>query len=391
MIDRYEELDSLRGLAALSVLFGHIYLIFNETLLSKLLFEYGPLRFLVAGSEAVTLFFVLSGFVLALPFYSTNSFGKFNYGTYAVRRFCRIYIPYIVSILIAYISRELFYSKQINGLTDWFNFNWSNSLNFNSIIDHVLLIKTFTSELNNVVWSLVHEMRISLVFPLIMFAIVRLNLIKGMGVGLGLSLGSVLYSFFTNASFLGTELYVSIHYSAIFIIGALLAKYREIIINKFIDFSNRNRIIILGTGIILFLYAHPSFLLNILIPNLNPFYRTVIDSWLTAIGAGILIIISISSGYFSSLLKNKFVKYIGQISYSLYLSHIVVLFSFVHILNGLLPISVILFFVLVGTLILSSIMYYAIERPAITLGKNISKLIVRHKESVITNKKIKVS
>ncbi len=64
MTQRYEELDSLRGLAALSVFFSHMYLMFNESMVSTFLFEYGPFRAFIAGSEAVILFFVLSGFVL---------------------------------------------------------------------------------------------------------------------------------------------------------------------------------------------------------------------------------------------------------------------------------------------------------------------------------------
>ncbi|MFJ5763389.1 hypothetical protein ACIQAA_30610 [Neobacillus sp. NPDC093182] len=35
--------------------------IFNETIISKLLFEFGQLRAFIAGSEAVTLFFVPIG------------------------------------------------------------------------------------------------------------------------------------------------------------------------------------------------------------------------------------------------------------------------------------------------------------------------------------------
>jgi peptidoglycan/LPS O-acetylase OafA/YrhL len=103
MNQRFEELDSLRGLAALAVFFGHMYLVFNENLISKLLFEFGPLRIAVAGSEAVTFFFVLSGFVLSLPFYSNR---QPNYRHFVIRRVCRIYIPYIIAILVALSFRE---------------------------------------------------------------------------------------------------------------------------------------------------------------------------------------------------------------------------------------------------------------------------------------------
>src|SRR2546430_6654006 len=71
----YEELDSLRGLAAITVLVGH-YL--NPFLVQSgpyagvgravQLARKTPLFGLFAGHEAVMLFFVLSGFVLSLKF-----------------------------------------------------------------------------------------------------------------------------------------------------------------------------------------------------------------------------------------------------------------------------------------------------------------------------------
>lgn len=367
----------------MSVFFGHMYLIFNETLFSKLLFEFGPLRATVAGSEAVTLFFVLSGFVLSLPFYKKE---KFSYGGYLIKRILRIYIPYITAILIAFILREIFYTGNIKGLSYWFNINWSLSLNNKSIIDHLLLIKTFTSNLNNVVWSLVHEMRISFIFPLIMMVIVRLNYKKSILFSIMLSIVSVIYFNLTDASFIGTELYVSLHYCSMFIIGALIAKNRKEIINWISQFNLKIKISLFLIGVVLFLYAHPSFVLNILIVDFNPFYRTVIDTWFTSIGAGILIIYAVSSIRLSHILKNKLINFIGKISYSLYLSHLAVLFSCVHLLNGMFPMWVILVVAIIVTLLVSSIMYYLVEKTALKLGKYLTRstTIVKDEQSKIT-------
>ncbi|MDQ0975381.1 peptidoglycan/LPS O-acetylase OafA/YrhL [Neobacillus niacini] len=382
MINRYEELDSLRGLAALSVVFGHMYLIYDETILSKLLFEYGPLRATIASNEAVTLFFVLSGFVLSLPFYDKR---KFNYGGYLVKRISRIYVPYIFAIFIAFILRGIFYTENIKGLSNWFNINWSFSININTVIDHIILIKTFSSNLNNVVWSLVHEMRISLIFPLIMMIIVRLDYKKGIVFSIGVSIVSVIYFNLLNPLFLGTELYVSLHYCSMFIIGALIAKHREKIINLISNLTIRIKIILFLIGILLFLYAHPSFVLNIIITDFEPFYRTVIDSWFTSIGAGILIIFSVSSLNLARILKNKMIRHIGKISYSLYLSHLPILLSCIHFLNDMLPMWVILCIAIIATIIVSSIMYYFVENSAIKLGKYLTRShsLVKDKQSKV--------
>ncbi len=89
---RYEELDSARGLAALSVVFHHFLLIFplffidtfnDKTASTVNLLKYSPLHVFWAGHEAVIFFYILSGFVLALPFYSAK---KFQYFPYLVKR-----------------------------------------------------------------------------------------------------------------------------------------------------------------------------------------------------------------------------------------------------------------------------------------------------------------
>ncbi|MEH7247503.1 acyltransferase family protein, partial [Neobacillus niacini] len=76
MSNRLEELDSLRGIASLTVVIHHTLLtlpIFlaahqheqiNSTIVK--IFTNSPLHIIWGGHEAVILFFVLSGFVLSL-------------------------------------------------------------------------------------------------------------------------------------------------------------------------------------------------------------------------------------------------------------------------------------------------------------------------------------
>lgn len=98
---RYQQLDALRGLAALAVVFHHCLLIpssFDYSMLAHILMS-SPLGIVRAGSEAVNLFFVLSGFVLALQLNDSDM----NYSQYLTRRVCRIWIPYICAITFAII------------------------------------------------------------------------------------------------------------------------------------------------------------------------------------------------------------------------------------------------------------------------------------------------
>lgn len=99
---RIRQLDSIRGLAALTVVLQHCLfvfpLLFNDTsgqqhfwLLN--IFKYSPLHLFWSGSQAVFLFFLLSGFVLSLPFYRAQSV---SYPAFIIKRICRLYLPYIV-------------------------------------------------------------------------------------------------------------------------------------------------------------------------------------------------------------------------------------------------------------------------------------------------------
>ena len=96
---RITALDSLRGLAALIVVFHHIDNTLDLDGSNKTLgpiFHHSPLRLLIDGRCAVMLFFVLSGFALSI------SIGKnFNYWNYLIKRICRLMIPCVAGVLLA--------------------------------------------------------------------------------------------------------------------------------------------------------------------------------------------------------------------------------------------------------------------------------------------------
>jgi peptidoglycan/LPS O-acetylase OafA/YrhL len=80
IIKRYEELDSLRGLAALMVLFSH-FITVRPTFGRPIMYsQYGTLiNVLWNGQSAVIMFFIVRGLVLSLPLYKD---GEFKYSKY---------------------------------------------------------------------------------------------------------------------------------------------------------------------------------------------------------------------------------------------------------------------------------------------------------------------
>jgi peptidoglycan/LPS O-acetylase OafA/YrhL len=104
--------EAIRGLAALAVVAGHYVLGFWPGLAFREglgwddspswlhLFVRFPGKYLWDGHMAVSIFFVLSGFVLSLAYFQTGSAPSI--GSAAVRRYPRLMFPIAASILLAY-------------------------------------------------------------------------------------------------------------------------------------------------------------------------------------------------------------------------------------------------------------------------------------------------
>ncbi len=103
-------LDSFRGVAAIGILLYHCWLLSGEPSLGG-----GPVRdVLSAGFLAVTLFFVLSGFVLFLPVaVRGGSFGSVR--AYARRRVARVAPPYYAVLVLCLLAWPLLTTADMAG------------------------------------------------------------------------------------------------------------------------------------------------------------------------------------------------------------------------------------------------------------------------------------
>ena len=107
------ELEGLRGLAAIVVVLHHVAWMFWAPLNTgkfgvehiPLPFEqhiYGtPLALVYAGTLAVAIFFVLSGFVLSIGYFQTKK--KSIIKKFILSRYLRLMLPALASVLIAYV------------------------------------------------------------------------------------------------------------------------------------------------------------------------------------------------------------------------------------------------------------------------------------------------
>jgi len=262
---RLDYLDSWRGIAALSVVIFHClisFVIFSDANydgiyangLMRFITE-SPLKLLWAGKEPVLLFFVLSGFVLSLSFYKQNTF---SYSAFMIKRFIRIYIPYILVMLISVALVTVFYNMNtITGLSQTFENRWDHGISLKAIVAYLLMINFDTANVNGVVWTLFHEIRISIVFPLLMLVILKFRGMKSILINTVL-VGSIylILNTLASANILGQgnvlmEFRDSAFYTLFFLMGAYLAKYRQRV-SYYIN-SKSNTIKILLVVVMIFL------------------------------------------------------------------------------------------------------------------------------------------
>jgi peptidoglycan/LPS O-acetylase OafA/YrhL len=398
MKSRLIELDSLRGFAAVSVVVLHYLQFFgwdsSNNIVAYLLRE-TPLHIFSAGNEAVIFFFVLSGFVLSLPFFG----GKQPYGQFIIKRVCRIYLPFWCALIVAILLRTAFAKGSVPSLGWALNTIWVSNVNLSEVLRHFSLLADFNVALfNGAFWSLVHEMRISLIFPLIMLLVVKFDWKVNVGMAVLLSaISYLLISIFKPASIVmpsaldATNILWTIHYVAMFIVGALLAKHRA----KLVESVSRLNVVFKGLILIagVFLYTFKYWIVPLCYrmdyyrffgmtverlpyPFLTSLLKNfVVNDWITLAGCAIFIVSALASVALSRVLTNKLIHFLGQASYSIYLFHVPVLLATIYLLYRHAPVWVIACTALIATAITSTLSYLLVERYSVKMGKTLASKI----------------
>lgn len=365
---RLEQLDSVRGIAAATVVLSHVVQTFpamqpgGDSLIGKL--AHTPLHILWAGTEAVNLFFILSGFVLALPFLK----GEQPYGRYALKRIARIWIPYIAVVITALIAKTLVGNQPIPSLSKWFNAIWAGDISTYDLVGHVLLIPPFKNDqIVPVIWSLVHEMRISLIFPFLMVFVTRSKTSTVIAASIFLyALGLGLALVASKRPIIPQDIALSVMFSSLFLTGALLSKHRKGITERAQGLTTAGRWSLLVCAAILYTFPH----WGVFLPDVIEIATRVAIS---SMGSAIFIVIALASGRVSNLLTTKPLLILGWTSYSLYLVHTLVLTVSLRLIGPQIGYELAalaaLFFMVPATWIC----YQLFEKPAISLSRSIGR------------------
>jgi peptidoglycan/LPS O-acetylase OafA/YrhL len=312
---RIEGLDSLRGIAAAVVVLGHGAQAFGF---------YG-----MPSHSSVMLFFVLSGFVLAFPWVEGR---PLSWPKFLIRRALRLWPPAVVAVLVAacidaahipitadLLGRCIFLTGQHGGCD----------------LDHPL-------------WSLVFEARVSAVFPILALVVLRVRwpvaLISAV-VMVGIAewlLGFGIHGELTGEGLIPSIL-TTIHYAGLFAFGILLA-------------ARGGRAVMLGGRFPLIALTVAAAIMSVPSDIARGF------------GAAILIATATGSGTFGRVLQFIPFRWMGRVSYSLYLIHLPIIVVMQRMSGDFITVpNAVVAVVLSG--IAAEVMHRMIEAPSIRLGR----------------------
>jgi peptidoglycan/LPS O-acetylase OafA/YrhL len=172
MRDRISALDGLRGVAALVVVVHHVlmtdaglaapYLVdgARPTGLAARLLVYTPLHLLWNGTVAVFVFFVLSGYVLALP--AARGRG-IDWWAYYPRRAVRLYLPVAAAVVLALGTAAAVPRHVVPGGSWWLNDHRAPGPG--DVLNDLFLVWQPGGTVS-VLWSLKWEVIFSILLPL---------------------------------------------------------------------------------------------------------------------------------------------------------------------------------------------------------------------------------
>lgn len=340
------------------VLIHHLKLCFDYEKYSwpSLVFDYTPLKILSSGHMAVLLFFVLSGFAL-----SALMTANLSYPQYLARRACRIMLPYLAAILISaglyFLVQALAPEKPPGG---WrYNALWRGGVTWETLGKHMLMTGRYLDlTLSGVGWSLVHEWRVSLIFPALFLACTRAPKTSAVMTLALLGAAKLAMTKMHISIFVGEtveeSLISTLFYTPFFVLGIYLFLYREKVIT-FIAARKRWQIALASVAVyFLLLDKHDA---------------------LTGLGGAGLIALAMGNATFARFLMRGPLPWLGRISYSLYLIHLPLLVTAFRLFGETAPRLVLVAAVFVLAPALAHVFNKTVEDPSTKLGRRLADLM----------------
>ena len=345
----FQFLDGLRGLAVLLVMLAHTS-------------NYGikianSISFSGIGKSGVYLFFILSSYLLdrqiAIAYDQHKATIKF-WLNYFLRRFLRIYPLFFLILILNYAITS------ITGL------DYVQSMNASELWQHLILQGD-----KSVFWSIPVEFKYYFISPLIMLFLFKVLKWKKNSVYIAI-LAFIVVSYYLALEYKFTAI-STMRFLIFFLTGTFLAVVEIKDGNQLSILPKRTKQFLSFMGfVVLFIYLfRVPFVYNGIfnkgITNYFMFDYISLFPFHTLLWAIVLVCAKYGTSIFRKIFTWTPLRFLGSISYSLYLLHMLVL---LFIYEYLLPVklnavSATMYFILfiIGSLIVASISYLLIEHP----------------------------
>jgi len=383
-------LEGIRGVAAILVVLHHFLLAFFPAYYFggdpktahlphqlELLYWQNPLSVITNGEFMVALFFVLSGYVLSRSYFQKPELETLVSG--ASRRFLRLYIPLAFALILAFIVLRCSFGL-IPKTVSITNSNWLSETvpgdhSIKTFLSHLLYLTMFNIDGTYVTstWTISIEFYGSImVFALL--ALTHRTRAKWIPF---ITTGLVAYFGFN-------DVYIA------FIIGICLNYLERIPLDSIkLRWLWVSLLLIIG----LFMGGFPTWQWN---PERETFYHFATAPWLVnnsrtihLLGAALVIIAAMLSKTFQKIFSGKLFIFLGDISFSAYLIHPVIiatisLWVFLTMLNATHHYSLSVFISLLATIVATSIvaklMTVFIDKPGVRFSKYVYTRFFKPKE-----------
>jgi len=352
---RYETIDGLRGFLALGVFIHHATIWFRFLRTAKWSTPPSNL-YNHLGGTCVLFFFMITGFLFVSKLLMVRHTG-INWNHFFVSRIFRLFPMYYFSLALVVVTVMILSSWNLyvswgdfwEQLSHWMFFNIDTMPDLNHIK------KTFVINAG-VTWSLSYEWLFYFVLPVLSLFVFRKHQ-KPVYIGLGIAF--IIFYFYLRGA-MESDIYL-----IGFVGGAIPA-----VLLRYTHLAERMKGRVVCSIVSLVIIA-------CLIAIVQYRYVTICTILLSTV---VFTLVALGNSMFG-LLRLQFVSFLGDISYSTYLLHGIILFYAFRFLIGIktmqsftaVQYSFVIFAVVPVVVVLSYLTYRFIEKPLMRYGKNIIK------------------
>ena len=328
----------------------------------------------------MTIFFVLSGFVLCLPF--AQGRGS-RWAAYYPQRLIRLYVPVWAAVAFACVTIVLFPQASPESVTDWVA-GHPSELNAVGVTNDLALVSA-PGFSNSALWTLRWEVIFSLMLPV--YVIFGGRWLQGWPVKVG-----VIFTLLLIGAWIGPAdrpyQMGAFYQLPVFALGSVLAfRWNDI----------ESRLAGLRRGPLIGLWAAAIFGLSsywlAYAPGVYVGQPQVVEVTrvLQAIGAALLLVLSARSGRWSAFLSTRIMRWLGTRSFSLYLVHEPLIVAAGNLAGAAgLPVRLVIPGAILIALLMTEIFFRLVEAPSHRLARTFSSWISGRQSTHFAKKTTKI-